>query len=194
MKGGLGSSASTFQNGLRVGAIAVVNCMGNVFDIETGKTVAGTRREDGKGFYEAFELFSGLKHHLPRSTESCENTTIGVVATNAKLRQKETARVAQMAHDGFARAIRPVHMLQDGDTIFSVATGELDLPPPILLSLAPGPRFPEQKGDLLAQQMDRAQFISHIGHLASEEMRKAVVRAVMKAKSVKGIPSASECQ
>jgi L-aminopeptidase/D-esterase-like protein len=194
MKGGLGSSASSFANGLHLGAVAVVNCIGNVFDADTGRTIAGTRRKDGKGFHEARELFSDLSHRLPTSGGIGENTTIGIVVANVRLRQKEAAKVAEMAHDGLARAIRPAHTLADGDTIFAVATGELDLPPPTPLSLAPGPRFKQEKSSLLAQHMDRPNFITHIGHLASEEMTKAVLRAVGKARSVKGIPSASEYQ
>ncbi|KON29828.1 hypothetical protein AC482_05475 [miscellaneous Crenarchaeota group-15 archaeon DG-45] len=191
MKGGLGSSAEAFPSGLQVGALAVVNCLGNVFDLEAGRTVAGTRREDARGFYEARELFSSLRRPLPRSTGPGENTTIGIVATNASLRQKEAARVAEMAHDGLARAIRPVHTLGDGDTVFAVATGELGLPPPSALSLAPGPMFEEEESPL-AERMDRANYVSFLGHLCSEQMRRAVLRGVMKAASVRDIPAASD--
>jgi len=192
MKGGLGSSAVTFPNDLQVGALAVVNCIGNVFNASTGKTVAGTRREDGRGFYEFFELFSSLKNPLPKATNAFENTTIGIVGTNVRLSKKEATKIAEMAHDGLARSIRPVHTLSDGDTIYAVATGELELPPSSPLSLAPGPRFDEDDSSPLSQFMDRSHFISYIGHLASEEMRKAVLRAVLKAKSVKGIPNVSD--
>lgn len=192
MKGGLGSSAVNFPNGLQVGALAVVNCIGNVFDISTGKTIAGTRREDGKGFYEIFELFSSLKNPLLKATNAFENTTIGIVGTNAKLSKKEATKIAEMSHDGLARAIRPSHTLSDGDTIYAVATGALELPTSTPLSLALGPRFAEEKPSPLSQFMDRSHFISYIGHLTSEEMRKAVLRAVIKAKSVKGIPSVSD--
>lgn len=121
MKAGLGSNTITLPNGLQIGAIVVVNCGGNVFDMETGKTIAGTKRGDGKGFYEATELYQRLKDLIPKTLDPNENTTIGIVATNAKLRQKETMKISEMAHDRFARAIRPLHTTGDGDTIFAVA-------------------------------------------------------------------------
>jgi len=192
MKGGLGSSATKYPNKLHVGALAVVNCLGNVFDIETNKTIAGSRKDDGTGFYELPELFFTLKHPLPRITSPIENTTIGMVATNVKLTKKEATKIAEMAHNGLARSIRPVHTLADGDSIYAVATGELELPPSIPISLFSGPRLTDDESSPLAQFTDRSRLISFIGHLASEEMRKAVLRAVLAAKSVKGIPSASD--
>ena len=192
MKGGLGSSAVTFPNGLQVGALAVVNCVGNVFDVDTGKTMAGTRREDGKGFYELFELFSSLKNPVPEAVNAFENTTIGIVGTNTRLNKKEATKIAEMAHDGLARSIRPVHTLSDGDTIYAVATGELELPPSSPLSLALGPKNDDDGSSPLSKFMDRSHFISYLGHLSSEEMRKAVLRAIINAKSVKEIPSFSD--
>jgi L-aminopeptidase/D-esterase-like protein len=192
MKGGLGSSAMQYPNKLQVGALAVVNCLGNVFDLETNKTIAGTRKKEGGGFYELSELFTTLQQPLPQTTSATENTTIGMVATNVKLTKKEATKVAEMAHNGLARSIRPVHTLADGDTIYAVATGELELPPSIPISLVSGPRLPDDSSSPLAQFTDRSRLISFIGHLASEEMRKAVIRAVCAAKSVKGIPSASD--
>jgi L-aminopeptidase/D-esterase-like protein len=192
MKGGLGSSATQYPNTLHVGALAVVNCLGNVFDMETNRTIAGTRKADGSGFYELPELFSALKHPLPGMTSPIENTTIGMVATNVKLTKKEATKIAEMAHNGLARSIRPVHTLADGDTIYAVATGELELPPSIPISLVSGPRLTDDESSPLAQFTDRSRLISFIGHLASEEMRKAVLRAVLKAKTVKEIPSASD--
>ncbi len=87
---------------------------------------------------------------MPRSIGIGENTTIGVVATNAELGQKEAAKVAEMARDGPALVIRPVHTLRDGNMIFAVAPGELELPPPISLSLAPDPSCFKEEGSSLA--------------------------------------------
>jgi L-aminopeptidase/D-esterase-like protein len=176
MKGGLGSSSVTISNGLQIGALVVVNCIGNVYDMNTGKTIAGARREEGVGFYEADEIFMERHDLLPQMTGSNENTTLGIVATNARLRQKEAARISVMAHDGLARSIRPVHMLGDGDTIFAVGTGELELP----------------SWSSWTESQERSFYINHLGHLASEQLRKAVIRAVMKAKSVNGIPCSSD--
>jgi len=192
MKGGVGSSISVFRNGLQVGAIAVVNCVGNVFDYCEGRTVAGTRREDGKGFLEPEELYNSLSFPLPATPHMDMNTTIGLVATNVKITKKEATKIAEMSHDGLARAINPIHTLRDGDTIFAVGTGELSLPPVNPLSLARGPKFHDEEDTPLSEFMDRSNFISFIGHLASEEIRKSVVRAVLNADSVEGIPSAKD--
>ena len=120
------------------------------------------------------------------------NTTIGLVATNVKVTKKEATKIAEMSHDGLARSIKPIHTLRDGDTIFAVGTGELSLPPVNPLSLARGPKFPDEEDAPLSEFMDRSNFISYIGHLASEEIRKSVVRAVLNADSVEGIPSAKD--
>ncbi len=114
-QGGVGSVCKYLDSGLIVAAIAVVNALGNVVDPETGEIVAG-RKVNG-GFVDITERL--LDANLVAGT----NTTIGVVATNAALSSAEATRVAEMAHDGMARAIRPSHTMFDGDTLFSLATG-----------------------------------------------------------------------
>ena len=113
--GGVGSACRFLDSGLIVAAIVVVNALGNVVHPETGEIVAGGK-ENGN-FVDITERL--LDAHLVQGT----NTTIGVIATNATLSVTEVNRVAEMAHDGMARAIRPSHTMFDGDTLFSLATG-----------------------------------------------------------------------
>ena len=113
--GGVGSACKFLDSGLIVAAIVVVNALGNVVDPGTGLIVAGGK-EDGD-FVDITERLLGA-NNIVHGT----NTTIGVVATNATLSVTEVNRVAEMAHDGMARAIRPSHTMFDGDTLFSLAT------------------------------------------------------------------------
>ena len=113
-QGGVGSACKHLDSGLIVAAIAVVNALGNVVDPDTCEIVAGGR-ENGS-FVDITERL------LDANLVSGTRTTIGVVATNAALSPAETTRVAEMAHDGMARAIRPAHTMFDGDTLFTLAT------------------------------------------------------------------------
>jgi L-aminopeptidase/D-esterase-like protein len=161
MKGGIGTSSIKLANGLIVGAIVAVNCVGDVIDPKTGRIVAGARTPDGKSFLNIIETFrsSGRSGAAPG-----QNTTIGVVATNARFDKTQMTKIAEMAHDGMARAINPTHTPSDGDTLFAMSTGAS--------SVAPN--------------------LSAIGALAAEAVSEAILRAVMKAKSVPGFPSYSE--
>lgn len=113
--GGVGSASKRLNSGLIVAALVVVNALGNVVNSETGEIVAGGKI-DGS-FVNITERL------LDASIASGTNTTIGVVATNATLSVAEATRVAEMAHDGLARALRPSHTMFDGDTLFTLATG-----------------------------------------------------------------------
>ena len=113
--GGVGSACMRLDSGLIVAAIVVVNALGNVVHSRTGEILAGGK-ENGD-FVDITERL--LDADLVQGT----NTTIGVVATNATLSPAEVHRVAEMAHDGMARAIRPAHTMFDGDTLFALATG-----------------------------------------------------------------------
>jgi len=160
-KAGIGSAAIALPNGLVVAAIVAVNAVGDVIDPATGKVVAGVRNPDGT-FADARRILrSGSNTPPPRAGE---NTTIGVVATNAKLSKALAARMALMADDGYARAISPSHTNGDGDTIFSLATG----------------------------RWDGAAAITVIGALAAEAVADAIVRAATQATSVAGIPAARD--
>jgi L-aminopeptidase/D-esterase-like protein len=119
-KSGVGSACVEIVAGLFVGAIVVVNALGDVVDPRTGEIIAGARSE--AGFADTLKV---MQKFQALSSASASNTVIGVVATNAKLSKEETNKVAQMAHDGLARAIRPAHTMYDGDTIFALSTGDL---------------------------------------------------------------------
>jgi L-aminopeptidase/D-esterase-like protein len=161
MKGGIGSAAVVLPNGLQVAVIVAVNPLGDVIDPETGAVVAGVRGADGSLADARKLLRSGATMARPSANE---NTTIAVVATNAKLTKADMNRVAQMADAGYARAIAPIHTLADGDTIFALATGQWS-------------------GDADADA---------IGALAADVTAKAIVRAVTTATSVAGIPAARD--
>jgi L-aminopeptidase/D-esterase-like protein len=122
MKSGLGSFA--LQAGdLKIGAIVAVNALGDVLDPETGERLAGLLTEDLKGLADTEEAL--VESYAEKMDFSGGNTTIGVVATNASLTKPEAAKVASMAQNGFARALRPAHTLFDGDTVFAMATGQV---------------------------------------------------------------------
>src|ERR1700682_5710328 len=124
MKAGIGSGSIKVGNtGVVVGAIVAVNAVGDVWNPKTGKIVAGARSEDGKGFRDA--MAQAMKGNRVLVQQGA-NTTIGLVATNVAMEKVQIAKVAQMAHDGYARAINPVHTPGDGDGIFGLATGTLD--------------------------------------------------------------------
>ena len=120
MKGGLGTASIVMSDGLIVAAIVAVNAVGDVIDPATGQVVAGVRSADGRGLADARKL---LRAGPPPRPNAGQNTTIGVVATNARLTKTQATKVAQMAHDGLARALYPAHTMGDGDTIFALATG-----------------------------------------------------------------------
>jgi L-aminopeptidase/D-esterase-like protein len=178
MKAGIGSAAIALPNGLVVAALVAVNAVGDIIDPATGRVVAGVRNADGKGFADARVLvragalgrrdpdFDRKKPGADTPPRPGENTTIGVVATNAVLTKVEATKVAQMAHDGYARAISPVHTPGDGDTIFALATGTL-------------------AGEGNA---------SLVGALAAEVMADAIVRAATQATGLPGIPAARDVQ
>ncbi|MBQ00170.1 MAG: peptidase S58 [Acidobacteria bacterium] len=161
MKGGVGSAAITLPGGLTVAALVAVNAVGDIVDPATGQVVAGVRTEDGQRLADARVLLRGAGSRPDRPRE---NTTLGIVATNARLTQAQATAVAQMAHDGFARAIAPSHTPGDGDTIFALATG----------ALTEAPR------------------LGTIGPLAADVMAEAIVRAVRAATGIPGYPAARD--
>jgi L-aminopeptidase/D-esterase-like protein len=161
MKGGLGTASVAMPDGLIVAAIVAVNAAGDIIDPSTGRAVAGVRTADGKELADARRL---LRLGRASSMAVAQNTTIGVVATNARLTKIQATKAAQMAHDGLARAIYPAHTMGDGDTVFALATGTID------------------------SSID----ISRIGALGAEMMADAIVRAARAAESIPGYPAARD--
>lgn len=120
MKGGVGTASLTVD-GMTVGALVVCNAVGDVIDPATGRGIAGARTPDGKALLGSRDAM--LQGQLPQNLLAGTNTTIGVIATDAVLGKPQAQRLAQVAHDGLARAINPVHTLLDGDTLFALGTG-----------------------------------------------------------------------
>ena len=121
MKGGIGSASLCVQ-GVTVAALVVCNALGDVFDPQTGKLLAGSRvSADSRDLLDIVK--AQLNGHSISKPQAGSNTTIGVVATDAVLTKPQAHRLAQVAHDGLARSIRPVHTPMDGDTLFALGTG-----------------------------------------------------------------------
>ena len=120
MKGGIGTASVTLE-GVTVGALIAVNALGDVVDPATGQPIAGARTEDGQQLRGS--VAAALAGDKPLALLAGANTTIGVVATDAPLTKAQCQRLAGAGHDGLARAIRPVHTMSDGDTLFALSTG-----------------------------------------------------------------------
>ncbi|MEO6726245.1 MAG: P1 family peptidase [Blastocatellia bacterium] len=156
MKGGIGTASVKIGKDLTVGAIVAVNAVGDITDPTTGKLIAGVRTPDGKKLAGA--MAGILRGEVLPPLLGGTNTTIGVIATDAKLDKAQAKKIAQMAHDGLARTINPSHTMFDGDTIFVIATGKSTSTKPVNVTL--------------------------IGALAAEVMAQAVVRAIKAARGI----------
>ena len=156
MKGGMGSFCYKIGD-LYVGAIVAVNAVGDVVDPDTKEIIAGALKDDQQTFLDTENYIMNEKYGVPTKITR-ENTTIGVIVTNAKLTKAQANKLATMAQDGYARAIRPVHTINDGDTIFAMATGEVDA-----------------NLDLLAV-------------MAVKAMEQAIVSSVKNAETLNGVP------
>ena len=121
MKGGIGSASITLD-GVTVGAIVACNALGDVVEPSSGRVVAGARTADGQSLLDIRRAI--LAGEQPNPLLPGTNTTLGIVATDAVLTKAQAHRLAQVSHDGLARAINPVHTMSDGDTIFALGTGK----------------------------------------------------------------------
>ena len=157
MKGGIGSASVTLDDGLVVGAIAAVNAFGEVRDPDSGMVLAGPRQEDGT-LGDTVELLSGAASRMRWG----QNTTLGIVATNANLTKTQVTKVAQMAHDGLARTIHPVHTTVDGDAVFAASLGDV------------------------------AATTDLVGVWGARVMQDAIIRAIREATGSPGVPSHSD--
>jgi L-aminopeptidase/D-esterase-like protein len=166
IKGGLGTASRILDSGITTAAVVAVNPDGEVINPATGRPW-----EIGLEIENEFGRQGKRAVILPPRPESTPgtNTAIGVVATDAILTKAQAHKVAQMAHDGMARAIRPSHTLFEGDTIFSMATGKRKLP-----------EVPGYYGPVYARA------VSDIGHAAAECMSRAIISAILTAKSMAG--------
>lgn len=158
MKGGIGTASITLPSGLTVAALVALNAAGDIVDPATGQIVAGKRTADGRGFVDARKL---LRTGTTVTERPGENTTLGLIATNARLTKSQARKIAEMAHDGFARAIVPAHTMNDGDTIFAIGTGSFT-------------------GDAN---------VTIIGSLGAEVMADAILRAVREATGLPNYPA-----
>lgn len=161
MKSGLGTYAVQVGD-IKVGAVVAVNALGDIFDIDTGAQLAGMLREDKSGLRSS-------EHEMLRDVAGAHNiftgnTTIGAIVTNGAFTKPEMNKIASMAHNGYARAIRPVHTTADGDSIYAVSVGH-------------------EKADLNA-----------VGTLAAYVMGKAIGRGVCAARAMHGFVSVHELQ
>ena len=157
MKSGIGSYAVQIGD-LKVGVVVAVNALGDIFDWHNGQKVAGLHTGDGITFIDS-EL-AAFSSYEPVDNKVVGNTTIGVVLTNARFAKSNLCKIAGMAHDGYARAIRPVHTTADGDSIYAVSLGEVSADQDI------------------------------VGALGAQVMAEAILRAVRAAEPAYGLPAA----
>ncbi len=159
MKTGIGSYAVEIGK-LKIGAVVAVNALGDIYDWKTGEKIAGLLTKDKAAFRDTSEY---MKQSIAvKDNKFTDNTTIGVVITNASFSKPQLCKIAGMAHDGYARSIRPVHTTADGDSIYAVSVG-----------------------DVAADQ-------DLVGLLAAEVMSEAIKRAVMSAESAYGFIAARD--
>ncbi len=163
MKAGIGTASFTASDGTIVAALVAVNAVGDVIDPDTGRVIAGVRTEDGKSLADARKLLRSPDYRVPSRHPAASNTTIGVVATNARLTKAQATKLAQMAQDGVARALYPAHTAADGDTIFALATGERD-----------------------------AAEVMTLGVFAADVVVQAILRAAQQATGIPGYPAARD--
>lgn len=157
MKGGVGVAGDSLDSGLLVAALAVVNAFGDVKDPATGKILAGARKgKDSKEFADTAEL---MGRGVQRPVSAFQNTTVGVIVTNAKLTKQSASIVAAMASVGMAKAMSPGHTIYDGDIVFTLASGQIEVD------------------------------CHTVGLLAERMLIKAIIRGVTTAREVEGIPS-----
>ena len=161
MKGGIGSYSIKLDNGIVVSALIAVNAFGDVY--EDGNVIAGVLNDEKNRLLNTYDI---MKQGVMKGGFSIDNTTIGIVATNAKLTKAQCKKISQMAHDGYAKAIFPIHTPHDGDTIFTMATGEIEVEADLTL----------------------------LGCLATEAVEKSIINAVKSAKSIQNIVSYKELQ
>jgi L-aminopeptidase/D-esterase-like protein len=178
LKGGLGTASVDLGDGVIVGAIVAVNSLGSTVNLPTGEFYARYLEVGGEfgNLRRPFAMLGPSGQELALALDNAQpgrNTVIGCVATNVKLTKAQAQKVAEMAQDGIARAVRPAHTMFDGDAIFTLGTGLLDL-------------------DTLKQQAawgNTAANVLKLGSAASDAVARAIVRALLSAQGVGSVPS-----
>lgn len=160
MKSGLGS-ASVKVGELVVSAMVALNSFGDIYDFTDNKQIAGVYDYKNNNLLNTVKI---MKDKNKKIGFNVKNTTIGIIVTNAVLTKAQGNKVSQMAHNGFARTINPVHTMVDGDTIFTMATNKINSD------------------------------INLIGTLAAEAMSKAIINAISLAEGVKGLKTYKDIQ
>lgn len=173
VKGGVGSASAALPDGHVVGALVAVNAVGDVYDVETGHILAGARNPHGSGWLADDQRRNAAG--APTTTPAASpfpgaNTTLAVVATDAAWSKAQLGKIAQMAHDGLALAIRPAHTPFDGDTIFALSTARFS-----------GAALPDTDGESLA--------LGLAGAMAARTLARAIAKAVRAATSLHGVPA-----
>jgi L-aminopeptidase/D-esterase-like protein len=172
LKGGVGTASTTLPSGVTVGALVAVNSAGNVVDQATGLPwLSYLADELGLTAPPAEQLAALAELESPLSSL---NTAVAVVATDAALSPAACQQVASTAHDGLARSIRPAHTPVDGDMVFALATGAVEVPPP---------------ADTPAAFSPETALVTAVGAAAADCLARAVLVGVIAAESVAGIPT-----
>jgi L-aminopeptidase/D-esterase-like protein len=161
LKGGIGAATERTASGITIWALVVVNSWGEIVDPDSGQVIAGPRGDGSGSFTATLDI---LRANPPLSPFTAENSTVGVVATDAVLTKEQAYRLAVIAQTGLARTIRPVHTPVDGDTIFALATCRNNTPTDVL----------------------------QLGALGARALERAVISAVRSATGLDGVPSTSE--
>ncbi len=161
VKSGVGSWSETLSDGVVVGALAVCNAFGDVWN-EQGEILAGVRDVARGGFANAMHVLRTSEARAALMARTANNTTLAVVATNATLSKAEATKLAQMAQDALARTIRPVHTPFDGDTVFALAQADGRYPAPHMAIL---------------------------GSVAVDVLSRAIERSITEATTAGGVPS-----
>lgn len=165
VKSGVGTASERVGDDLVVGALVAVNAMGDVVDPSSGVILAGPRNDAGTTrFVSTLDVMRQMASREDMAFGGADNTVIGVVASNARLDKEGANKVAQMAQDGVARAVRPAHTMVDGDTLFALATGSI------------------------------AADVNLVGALAADVVARAIVRAVQSARSLGGLPAVADLE
>ncbi len=163
VKSGIGTWSETLADGTLIGALVVCNAWGDIYRQTDGQIIAGTRDPQSGRLIDSMDLLRQPAYQAAASATAAQNTTLAVIATDARLSKAQATKLAQMAQDGLARAIRPVHTPFDGDTVFALATGRRAGPP-----------------------------LAILGAIAADVLAHAIERSVLEATSMGGLPAARD--